>query len=132
MHVLLHEIRHTYASAMVRNGAPLIVVAEALVHSDIRMAEKHYAHLAPSYVADTIRRLAPNIQAPDWPGGGMQYAARLGVTFAMVISEHLQAAMSLTKSQAPSSFGSANSLRDLGLKPLLPPAARRCASTGGS
>ncbi|MER9628846.1 site-specific integrase [Mesorhizobium sp. M0296] len=59
--VTLHEIRHTYASTMVRNGAPLIVVAEALGHSDTRMAEKHYAHLAPSYVADTIRRLAPDI-----------------------------------------------------------------------
>jgi integrase len=59
--VTLHEIRHTYASTMVRNGAPLIVVAEALGHSDTRMVEKHYAHLAPSYVADTIRRLAPDI-----------------------------------------------------------------------
>ncbi|RVC97437.1 site-specific integrase [Mesorhizobium sp. M2A.F.Ca.ET.029.05.1.1] len=59
--VTLHEIRHTYASTMVRNGAPLIIVAEALGHSDTRMAEKHYAHLAPSYVADTIRRLAPDI-----------------------------------------------------------------------
>ncbi|MER9431372.1 site-specific integrase [Mesorhizobium sp. M0408] len=59
--VTLHEIRHTYASTMVRNGAPLIVIAEALGHSDTRMAEKHYAHLAPSYVADTIRRLAPDI-----------------------------------------------------------------------
>ncbi|MER9623282.1 site-specific integrase [Mesorhizobium sp. M0222] len=59
--VTLHEIRHTYASTMVRNGAPLIVVAEALGHSDTRMAEKHYAHLAPSFVADTIRRLAPDI-----------------------------------------------------------------------
>ncbi|AZO39497.1 MAG: site-specific integrase [Mesorhizobium sp.] len=59
--VTLHELRHTYASTMVRNGAPLIVVAEALGHSDTRMAEKHYAHLAPSYVADTIRRLAPDI-----------------------------------------------------------------------
>ncbi|MER9603442.1 site-specific integrase [Mesorhizobium sp. M0243] len=59
--VTLHELRHTYASTMVRNGAPLIIVAQALGHSDTRMAEKHYAHLAPSYVADTIRRLAPDI-----------------------------------------------------------------------
>jgi hypothetical protein len=25
------------------------------------MAEKHYAHLAPSFVADTIRRTAPDL-----------------------------------------------------------------------
>jgi hypothetical protein len=31
------------------------VIAEQLGHADTRMTEKHYAHLAPSYVADTIR-----------------------------------------------------------------------------
>jgi len=60
--VTLHELRHTYASTMVRGGAPLMVVAQALGHSDSRMVEKHYAHLAPSYVTDTIRRLAPDIE----------------------------------------------------------------------
>ncbi|PXW50300.1 site-specific recombinase XerD [Methylobacterium sp. B4] len=60
--ISLHELRHSYASAMVRNGAPLIVVAEALGHSGTRMAEKHYAHLAPSFVADTIRRTAPDLE----------------------------------------------------------------------
>lgn len=48
-------------SHLCQHGAPLIVVAQALGHSDTRMAEKHYAHLAPSYVTDTIRRLAPDI-----------------------------------------------------------------------
>lgn len=62
--ITLHELRHSYASAMVRNGAPLIVVAEALGHSGTRMAEKHYAHLAPSFVADTIRRTAPDLSLP--------------------------------------------------------------------
>lgn len=59
--ITLHELRHSYASTMVRGGAPLMVVAEALGHSDTRMVDKHYAHLAPSYVADTIRRLAPDV-----------------------------------------------------------------------
>ncbi|GJE60282.1 tyrosine-type recombinase/integrase [Methylobacterium trifolii] len=63
--ITLHELRHSYASAMVRNGAPLIVVAEALGHSGTRMAEKHYAHLAPSFVADTIRRTAPDLDLPQ-------------------------------------------------------------------
>jgi hypothetical protein len=54
---------------MVRNGAPLLVVAEALGHSGTRMAEKHYAHLAPSFVADTIRRTAPDLSLP--PGEGV-------------------------------------------------------------
>lgn len=49
---------------MVRNGALQLVVAEPLGHSGTRMAEKHYAHLAPSYVADTIRRMAPDLMLP--------------------------------------------------------------------
>lgn len=36
-------------------GAPLPVVARQLGHSDTRMVEKHYGHMAPSYVADTVR-----------------------------------------------------------------------------
>ena len=59
--ITLHELRHTYASTMVRKGAPLMIVAQALGHTDTRMVDKHYAHLAPSYVADTIRQMAPDI-----------------------------------------------------------------------
>lgn len=61
--ITLHALRHTYASTMVRAGAPLMVVAHALGHADTRMVEKHYAHLAPSYVAETIRRFAPDVAA---------------------------------------------------------------------
>ncbi|HLO75472.1 MAG TPA: site-specific integrase [Magnetospirillum sp.] len=50
-----HELRHTYASRLVMAGAPLMVVAKQLGHADSRMVEKHYGHLAPSYVADTVR-----------------------------------------------------------------------------
>ena len=59
--ITLHELRHSYASTMVRAGAPLIVVGRALGHADTRMVDQHYAHLAPSYMADTIRSTAPNL-----------------------------------------------------------------------
>jgi integrase len=54
-----HGLRHTYASHSIMNGVPLMVVARNLSHSDTRMIEKHYGHLAPSYVADAIRAGAP-------------------------------------------------------------------------
>jgi len=57
--VSFHILRHTYASLLVMAGAPLQVVAHNLGHADTRMTERHYAHLASSYVADTIRTLAP-------------------------------------------------------------------------
>jgi hypothetical protein len=36
-----------------------VVVAKNLGHSDTRMVEKHYGHLAPSYITDAIRTGAP-------------------------------------------------------------------------
>ena len=41
------------------NGAPLLVIAKNLGHSDTKMVERHYGHLAPSYIADAIRAAAP-------------------------------------------------------------------------
>ena len=38
---------------------PLMVVARNMGHTDTRMVEKHYGHLAPDYVADAIRAGAP-------------------------------------------------------------------------
>lgn len=53
--ITFHELRHTYASRMLMGGAPLAVVAAQLGHRDTRMVEKHYGHMAPSYVADAVR-----------------------------------------------------------------------------
>jgi integrase len=50
-----HGLRHTYASRLAMRGVPLAVIAAQLGHSDTRMVEKHYGHLAPNYVADTVR-----------------------------------------------------------------------------
>jgi integrase len=54
-----HQLRHTWASHAVMNGVPLLVVAKNLGHSDTRMVERHYGHLAPSFVSDAIRKGAP-------------------------------------------------------------------------
>ena len=57
--ISFHALRHTWASHAVMNGVPLLVVAKNLGHADTRMVEKHYGHLAPSYVSDAIRAGAP-------------------------------------------------------------------------
>lgn len=54
-----HGLRHTWASLAVMAGMPLMVVAKNLGHADTRMVEKHYGHLSPGYVAETIRAHAP-------------------------------------------------------------------------
>jgi integrase len=57
--VSFHVLRHTHGSTLAMRGVPMRVIAEQLGHADTRMTEKHYAHLAPSYVAATIRAHFP-------------------------------------------------------------------------
>lgn len=59
--ISFHILRHTHASHLAMNDAPLAVIARQLGHSDTRMAEKHYAHLSTDYITDTIRRSFPNM-----------------------------------------------------------------------
>lgn len=56
-----HILRHTYASALAGKGVPLGVIAAQLGHSDTRVTERHYAHLCPNYVADTVRAALPSL-----------------------------------------------------------------------
>ena len=57
--ISFHGLRHTWASHAVMNGVPLMVVARNLGHADTRMVEKHYGHLAPSFITEAIRKNAP-------------------------------------------------------------------------
>ena len=59
--ISFHVLRHTHGSALAMKGVPMGVISEQLGHADTRMTEKHYAHLAPSYVADTIRAHFPTL-----------------------------------------------------------------------
>jgi integrase len=59
--VSFHVLRHTHGSTLAMRGVPMGVIAEQLGHADTRMTEKHYAHLAPSYIADTIRAHFPTL-----------------------------------------------------------------------
>ena len=50
-----HILRHTYGSRLAMRGVPMAVIAAQLGHADLRITMRHYAHLAPSYVTDTVR-----------------------------------------------------------------------------
>jgi integrase len=63
--ISFHVLRHTHGSTLAMRGVPMGVIAEQLGHADTRMTEKHYAHLAPSYVADTIRAHFPTLGIAD-------------------------------------------------------------------
>lgn len=57
--ISFHILRHTHGSRLARNGVPMEVIAKQLGHADSKITAKHYAHLAPSYVSETIRAKAP-------------------------------------------------------------------------
>ncbi|MCL4689525.1 MAG: site-specific integrase [Burkholderiales bacterium] len=59
--VSFHILRHTYGSWLAMRGVALQVIAEALGHADTRITQRHYGHLAPSYVAQVIRANLPAI-----------------------------------------------------------------------
>lgn len=55
-----HGLRHTWASLAVMNGMELMVVARNLGHSDTRMVQKHYGHLAEDFIKREIQSKAPS------------------------------------------------------------------------
>jgi integrase len=69
-----HGLRHTWASLRIMRGLPLMVAAQVLGHSDTRMVEKHYGHLAKSYVSDAIE--ATTITLADEPKQNVVRMAR--------------------------------------------------------
>jgi integrase len=56
-----HVLRHTHGSTLAMKGVPMGVIAAQLGHADTRITERHYAHLAPNYVTDTIRGAFPDL-----------------------------------------------------------------------
>jgi integrase len=61
-----HQLRHSYASALVAAGMPLALVAKLTGHADTRMLERYYAHLAPSDLSRVLAAMAPSLDL----GGG--------------------------------------------------------------
>jgi integrase len=66
--ITFHGLRDTFASLLAMNGAPMAVIAKVLGHADTRVTEKHYAHLAPNYVAETLRAHFPRLSSSPEPG----------------------------------------------------------------
>lgn len=75
-HVRFHDLRHTFATLLAMNGTSLQLIANQLGHSSTRIAEKHYAHFSPSYVAATIRANKPSY-APQTSAPGPRLVTRV-------------------------------------------------------
>lgn len=62
-----HDMRHTFASHLIQNGATLKAVADLLGHTSLAMVMR-YAHLGSSHLADTVGLLE---------GGGVSIDTKL-------------------------------------------------------
>ena len=66
--VTFHILRHTYASQLAMNTAPMKLIADQLGHKSTRITERHYAHLGDTYKREVIQRSLPSfgfVGAPD-------------------------------------------------------------------
>ncbi len=70
----IHDLRHSFASALVNGGTPLYEVQKLLGHSSIRTTER-YAHLAPERLINSMKisdqAFGNVVKAP--PSGPVQY-----------------------------------------------------------
>lgn len=70
----VHDLRHSFASALVNGGTPLYEVQKLLGHSSIRTTER-YAHLAPERLINPMKisdqAFGNVVKAP--PSGPVQY-----------------------------------------------------------
>lgn len=57
--VTFHILRHTYASQLAMNTAPMKLIADQLGHKSTRITERHYAHLGDDYKREVIQRSLP-------------------------------------------------------------------------
>jgi len=58
--ITFHELRDTFASHLVMAGVPILTVSKLLGHADVRVTEKHYAHLAPGQLQNAVDEHLPD------------------------------------------------------------------------
>jgi integrase len=61
--ITFHELRDTFASHLVMAGVPILTVSKLLGHADVRITEKHYAHLRPDHLQKAVDESLPDFSA---------------------------------------------------------------------
>jgi len=55
--IRFHDLRHTFGSQLIQNGASLVYVRDQMGHSSIRVTADLYGHLIPSANVNAVDRL---------------------------------------------------------------------------
>lgn len=129
-----HVLRHTHASILAIRAVPMAVIARQLGHSDTRMTERHYAHLAPNYVADTIRASsAVDGSQVTQCGAHRSRAEKLTLTTQeeYVIRENLLTDSSLSRQRSAPDTIETSCRKTSNSTHHLPGSCKRCQRCGG-
>ena len=62
--IRLHDLRHTHATLLIRDGEPLKVVSERLGHANAAFTMTTYQHVMPGMGANAARRFANLVSPP--------------------------------------------------------------------
>src|SRR5450432_4036842 len=62
--IRLHDLRHTFGSLLLQNGASIVYVKEQMGHSSIQVTVDTYGHLIPGANVSYVDRLDENSEAP--------------------------------------------------------------------
>lgn len=99
---VFYTFRHTFASLLVMNGVELTVVAEMLGHVDTRMVDKHYKHLANTYIDRIVREKAPILKVHASGSASIAAATRFNpATSSKIISPARVLAEKLVREKTP-------------------------------
>jgi integrase len=60
--IRLHSLRHTHASLLLAQGAPMKLVSERLGHAKIAMTMDNYAHLLPTMDGEATANLDASLR----------------------------------------------------------------------
>lgn len=52
-----HDLRHTFAYNLLRQGEPIYIVSKLLLHRNVKTTEEHYGHLAVSDLGTSVNRV---------------------------------------------------------------------------
>jgi len=69
--IVLHDLRHTHATLLLKAGVPVKVVSERLGHADPAFTMRVYQHVLPGMQADAAAQFAGLLNNPETPGTGL-------------------------------------------------------------
>jgi site-specific recombinase XerD len=62
--ITFHTLRDTFASHLVMAGVPILTVSQLLGHADVRVTQRHYAHLSPDHLQRAVDEHLPDFSLP--------------------------------------------------------------------